>query len=91
MTTFSNKLVDIISNAAQSILSQGNHPSPLWKINLLRPPSALTPVKAKHKGLVSALLLFDEGQNPVTSGAENCKSSSLAFVSIVSFPNREVG
>jgi len=47
MTTFSNKLVDIISNAAQSILSQ---------------------VKAKHKGLVSALLLFDEGQNPVTSG-----------------------
>jgi hypothetical protein len=30
--------------------------------------SSLCPVKMKHKGLVSSLLLFDEGQQPVTSG-----------------------
>lgn len=46
-TNFANKLVDIISNATQSILNQ---------------------LKMKHKGLVSSLLLFDEGQQPVTSG-----------------------
>jgi hypothetical protein len=75
-TNFANKLVDIISNATQSILNQR---TPDLERSFFFTIGGLIlcvcvcvcvcTVKMKHKGLVSSLLLFDEGQQPVTSGA----------------------